>query len=824
MPDTMLLNYLKLAIRLLIRNPFFTFINVLGLSVGFAVFFILWQYTQTELAADQYHKDSDRIVRVATDWRWTDDGKSWGRILFGRAGSAVIHRVSQDFAEVESYLRVMHQPYFTREMTGHGIPVILAHEKINGSSVFFKEEHALYADPNLFDFFSIPLTYGESKNVLQDKNSIVLSQKTARKFFGDKNPVGELLILNGKESLKVTGVFEDLPQNTHLVFDFVISNRSRENEWNKAPFGGTHCYLKLRGDDKKGLENQINAKMPVYWAEVFRTLPHVKADVILQPLTDVAFNNEFLPDNFRYKSKTILIGLAAVSVIILLMAWANYINLSVSRTNDRIKEVATRKMSGAFSSDIIKQFVIESFLMNVLAALSAITLIQFVRQPSALLLDIYVPEITTLPAMTFLFFGTVIVLGIFLTALYPAVLSIAHNPGSLFSISKRSGKRLLPSVLTTFQYVVAVILIFAGLIIHQQLNYILNKDLGFKKEQVLMIDAPVVRSENYLSDLKFFENAISARPSVQNVSHQSGFINLSVKRQNKPVYINVDGYGVDENFLSLFDIHLVAGRNFESDDRADAIILSRFAVERLNFESPQAAVGSKIIAGPQDTLWRELEIIGVMENIKTTPFYSSPHNSEAETGRGVAYVYGSKAYSDFTPATILVRLDPKQQSVEDLEKDFSRVFPGNVFSSTFLNDQINNIYNKEKLIKNQLTFFTCLAIGIACLGLLGMICNKVVEKKKEIAIRKSMGAGLASIGNLLLRNTGRQILISFMLGIPVSYFLSHQYLQRFSDQISIQWWHFAAPIVLLVFIMLATISYVLAEVARANPVDSLRHP
>ena len=822
----MLLNYLKLAIRLLIRNPFFTFINILGLSVGFAVFFMLWQYSQTELSSDHYQKDSDRIARIGIDWKWTDDGKNAGHMLIGMNSSRMIRQIDQDFAEVESSLTILHQPLFRKDLTGHGSQIILSYESSNGTSIRFKENRGVYADPNLFEFFSIPLLYGEKGKVLQEKNSIVLSDKTARKFFGDKSPVGELLVLNGEESLKVTGVFQNLPRHTHLVFDFVISNRSKENEWNTTLWSFTNCYFKLTNSDFKTLENKINEKIAIYGAEVVRTLPHVKIQMILQPLREVAFNGEFVGNNFRAKSKTMLIVLGCVSVAILLMAWANYVNLTVSRTSKRMKEVATRKISGAITGDLVRQFVIEAFSINLLAVVLAATLIQFMRQPAAVFLEIHVPEIISVSKGTLIFFISVITFGILITGLYPAMLSVAYSPRSLFLMnSKPPGKRMLPSVLTTTQYASAIVLIFCGLIIHQQLNYVLSRDLGYDKEHVLIIEAPAIRGENYLKDLAFFRNEITAQPYARNVTFSSRFINLSIKAHGEAIYINTDAYGVNENYLPLYDIPLLAGRNFQSDDREDVVILTRFAAERLNFKNPHDAIGSKIIAGPQDTDWREMEIIGVTENIKTTPYYSSPNNSEAETGRGVSFVYGNKAFNEFVPETIAVKLTRENltSSVADLEKRFMQIFAGNVFSSSFLDSQINNAYSSEKLTRNQLTFFTCLAIGIACLGLLGIITNKVVEKQREIGIRKAMGAGITSIGNVLLLTTLRQILVAIITGIPVAFYLSHQYLQRFTHQISISWWHFVAPIALLMFIMLATISYVLARAIRTNPVDSLRY-
>ena len=258
---------------------------------------------------------------------------------------------------------------------------MLSYEKKDGTPTLFKETKAAYADANLFKFFSIPLLYGEAATVLKDPNSIALSRKTAIRFFGSGNPLGELLVLNGTQSLRVTGVFEDLPNNTHLDFDFVISNVARLDQWNTfSSTEFTQNYIKLKTSDFKTFENKFNTKVQIYWAEFFRDWPQVKAEMVVQPLTEVAFSQGFLNQQFRVKSKMTLVIMGSVSVIILFMAWINYINLTVSRTAGRMKEVATRKVSGATSSDFVRQFLIEACLTNSLAVILAATLLQLLRQ------------------------------------------------------------------------------------------------------------------------------------------------------------------------------------------------------------------------------------------------------------------------------------------------------------------------------------------------------------------------------------------------------------------------------------------------------------
>lgn len=817
--------YLKLALRLLIRNPFFAALNVIGLSAGFASFFILWQYSQDELASDRYHQDADRIFRVGIDWKWTDNGSSSnGQMLMAGNSAGKIYRISKEYPEIRSILRINHQRSFIKEIIGHGPLVTLSREIGDGSTKRFKESEALYADPNLFEFFSIPLVHGEPSLVLRERNSIVLSEKTAQKYFGEKNPVGELLVLNGTETLKVTGVFKNLPKNTHLVFDFVISNRAREEVLNNAFWSWSYCYFKLAEGNVEDLEDKINSRMPIYWADVFKTLPHVKATMILQPLTDVPFSEDYVGNNFQAKSKTILIVFRGIAIAILVMAWANYVNLSVSRTSKRVKEIATRKITGAGARDFLMQFVMESCVLNILALLLSMTIIQAIRRPAELFLDIYVPGISALPLLSLLFFLSVILLGAIITGLYPAFLCFSFSANSLFLMSsKRSEKRMLPSLLTTAQYAASIVLIFCGLTIHQQLKFILSRDLGFDQENIVLIEAPVLKGPNYLLDLSWYRNEVLGQSGFQAVTFRSSFINLSMRTPGK-TYINTDGYGVDENYIPLHNIKIIAGRNFRPGDRKDVIVITSFAAERLNFRNPQDAIGRKITAGPQDADWTEMEVVGVTENIKTTTFYSSA-NSEAETGRGVTFLYGNKAFNEFVPEIIVVKLVPGNISpaLEMLEKKFSEIFPGNVFSVSFLDSTIQQSYFSEKRISNQLNVFTILAIGIACLGLLGIISNKAVEKTKEIGIRKALGAGIGNIGHVLLRDTFFHVLISVMIALPVAWYFSHQYLQRFTDQITIKWWYFVLPVAAVIAVLMSCISSVLWKAARTNPVEALKY-
>ncbi len=828
----MLLNYLKLSLRLLARNPFFTFINIAGLAVGFAAFFTLWNYSSSELKADQFHPNYERTVRLGINWR-----SSEGYIKVGYLDPQTVHRIKMDYPEVEDYVRILFQLDFNNDLVGHSNKVVLTHTKADQSSTTINEKKIAYADPNLFDFFSIPLVYGEKNTILKELNTIALSTSMAYKYFGKNNPLGELLILNGSTALKVTGVFEDLPVNTHLDFDFVISNASMKNAWNSYTFPITQSFFLLKkGTDFEFFENKINSQRQIYWEEIFRYRPGLKAQMFVQPLAEVAYSNHYYGDHFRSKSRFLLITFSAVAIAILLMAWVNYINLTLARTTKRMKEVAMRKAAGAGTMDFLKQFLIESITINLIALALAFTLLQVARGPINIFLHLALPSFDSTSTASLLFFVVVVLIGIVVTGLYPAWMAMKYNPRKLLSLSSNKRTKWLPDVLAFFQYGSAIVLLLWVFVIYHQLSFMFNKGLGAGIESIANIESPVVRSESFAHQMEYFQNRLSDLNLVMDATTMNTMElidNLQIKKSMNSSSVGVaSNGGVSESFIPFFGINLIAGRNFRLNDRADVIILSHKATERLGFTKPDVAVGSKVyIAQDVDskiTDWTEVEIIGVMDDYRTSSYLSfdGVNSRTAKEGdAGIYMTYKNYLFSDMTPEYLAIKLDINNWfvTIPQIERLYNELFPGNAFTLIFQNSYIGRKYEDEKATRNQLVCFALLAIGISCLGLLGMISNKVLEKNKEIGIRKILGAELHQIAQLLLNTTVKQIAVATLIGIPVAYYLAQQYLEKFSERISLQWWHFALPVLILVMIMFLTIASVLWKAARSNPVEALKY-
>lgn len=830
----MLLNYLKSAVRQLTRNPFFAFINVLGLAIGFASFFALWQFATSELKSDQFHDGYERMARVGMKWKWTEDeGKNWDHLTFSVSKSSLLHRFQEDFPEVESILQTLGQPGFWQQgMAPLGDRIVAAIEQEDGGERTFKETKVTYADSNYFEFFSIPLIYGLKENVLSEANDVALSQSTSTRYFGKRDPRGELLRLNDSTLLRVTGVYKDLPYNTHLDPDMVICNKGIVDEWRSAWLAFTHNYVKLRpGTSLVDFEQKLKANTERYFGENHNVMATTRFELFVIPLDEIVYCKNYIGDDHPVRSKAILLAFLTASVVVLIMGWGNYINLSVCQASRRMKEFAARKANGAQTLDLIRQLLVESALVNIISIVLALTLLQIVRQPLALYLNIHIGDLWSMDTGTMILFALVILSGILLTGVYPALFSLRHQQGGLFKIyANPENKKTIPAVLTTMQFTAAIALIMWGYTVFMQLNYILNKDTGYNKDNVVVVESPILKTKSYEYDMRVLMNTMQNSSAVAmltgpwKVPNDPNPGSGDVRRIGSDLGYGMQTNGVDENFIPFFEVRLLAGRNFIKDDRKDVIILSRSALLRIGFNDPEKAVGEHVIARLGEmSEGTEVEIVGVVEDYRLGPYFNLD-GAQGPDGGGILLSYKNTLAGNFVPEKIALRVTGDlDQALPDLEASFNAIFPGNAFSWYFLDDSINQAYGSEKTARNQIMLFTALAIGIACLGLLGMVTNKVIEKTKEIGIRKVLGARSVDIGAILLNTTFRQFIFSALLGLPLSWYLTTQYLQKYSEHIALQWWHYAIPLVLLLGIMFSTITSALLKAVRTNPVDSLRY-
>ncbi len=828
----MLLNYLKLSIRLLIRNPFFTCINVIGLAIGFAVFFILWPYTQSGLNSDQQWKDSNRIARLGFEWTWSDDGNTWQQRIFGSNGPHIVNQLTSDYPELESFTRIMHQNWFTVDNVGLSQEIIVSLERSDQSKVVYKEDKVVCADANVFEFFPIPLISGSQTSALRNPNSVAICERLEKKYFGLEDALGKTVIINGKQFV-VTGIFANFSHNTHLDFEMALSNSAFIDYWSAVmPVPNAICYVKSRLRlNWQSFEDKINQPFALekHWGEVLKSFPRATVKNRIQPLREMPFE-EWTWSGFVAKSRPLLITFQVIGFFVLALAIINYIILNTSRTALRMKEVATRKVTGALERDFFKQFFIETIVLFILAIGLSLTLAQVAKSPLQSLLQIPVGDSTKeVNAMLI----AVIITCIVICSTYPVYMARSYQPRALLAGAIRySTKNNKFLSLALIQYSLAIALMVSSFLVYRQITFLLNKDLGFKKDLVVVVDAPVIRPENFENAIHEFAHSSKRYSDIAMTTISSSVMGdepnlMTLRRNSNDLMILDSNGGVDEHFIPFYNLNILAGRNFHPDEKSNAVIISTGALPRLGFSDAAAAVGQWIEVLDQDltgndSQWNRAEIIGVIEGYRLRP--SLRYGNELDKGdRGIALTYRSTLVP-YPPQRIGMRINTTdlEDLIANIKADFDELFPGNVFHWYFLDDHFNRHYRHEKTWRNQILFFTSLSIGIACLGLLGMISNMVLSKTKEIGIRKVLGAPTIQIVGVLLNTTLKQVAVSAILGLPLAYYFAQRYLERFSEQITLHWWHFALPVLILVIIMFSTIASVLWKAARTNPVDALK--
>jgi putative ABC transport system permease protein len=456
-----------------------------------------------------------------------------------------------------------------------------------------------------------------------------------------------------------------------------------------------------------------------------------RLDSFIQPLEEIAFSKSFAGDDFPKRSKTILMALMTLAVVVLLMAWVNYVNLSFSRVTRRLKEFATRKANGAGTFDLVKQFLIESFIINALGVGVALTMLQIIRQPAAIYFNIHVGNLWSMTTETEIIFTLVILCGILLTGLYPALVGMANNPQTLFQMhATATNKKYLPSVLTTAQFTAAIALILWGVVIHQQLNHILNKETGLNRDGIIIVESPTLKSTNYQQEMDLLENQFADVPQVSGVSSSWKMIGDfgpgggALRKIGEEHSIGLDANAVSEKFIPFFEIEILAGRNFITDDRKDVVLISRVTLNRLGFSTPEDAIGAKLeinLDGMSE--WEAVEIVGVIEDYRIEPYFNADESNsqyaQGGEGRGILLSYKNKMSNDLLPEKIAHKIKAAQldQLLPSLETAFKKIFPDDVFTWYFLDDYVNRVYINESITRNQILLFTILAIIISCLGL-----------------------------------------------------------------------------------------------------------
>ncbi|MBD8490925.1 ABC transporter permease [Echinicola sp. CAU 1574] len=826
----MLRNYLKIAWRNLLKNKVFSLINILGLSLGLATCFLIYQYVRYERSFDEFHEKSERIYRVPISYTGSFASVPPTAANHPALGPAM----KSDFAEVEDFARMVRATLFIGGSQ-------LSDFTDENNPVTFNVEKLFLADASLLDVFSFPLVEGDVSRALKEPETIVITEKLAKKYFGDEPAVGKVLSLNKELDLTVTGVLKDLPQNSHLQFDALISFATLGEQWGYDTWiwPEFYNYILLRsGADPSAVEKQFPAFTEKYLGEVQRQ-NNFQSHFTLQPLADIHLKSHLLLEQSANGSDRTVYFLSLLALFILLMAWINYLNLSTAKAMERSKEVGVRKVAGAARSQLIAQFFVDVMLVNMLAIGIAIILVIIAWGPFERLVEVDMTAFifSSSGTASFTQWGYLIMmflLGVIFLGAYPAMLLSSYNPSLVLRgkfIKSKFGATLRKS-LVTFQYVLTIVLVGGSMVIFQQLRYMQNQDLGYNKDEILVVNRPVVSSDDYQNSSLYFREEVERLSAINAVTYSTDIPGEQIKGRNQVRRINqeqgggivVYQLGIDENFVSTYDLELVAGRGLgdrdkplyldgtEDFDNPAPLLINERLVEQLGYLTSEEAIAKKVYfkMGPEFITG---EIIGVLKNYHQL--------SLKEDIDPVLYYFTPPG--SFTFASVNMNILAVEQTMEAIQKVYDQSFSGNPFDYFFLNEYFDQQYRADKTFGAVFRIFTVFAIIVAALGLLGLAIFTVEQHTKEVGIRKVLGASASDILVIFTSNFVKLLLLSYLLGGPIIYFVSKKWLQNFKYRIDLGWDILVMPLILMLVITIVTVMAISLKTALSNPIKSLRY-
>lgn len=809
----MLKNYFNIAVRSLLKHKFYSLLNILGLSIGLACFMLISLFIKHELTYDTFHKDADRIQRV--HFRATLNGEDH---IASQVGAPMAGAMKKDFPEVEDALRI--------NDTGNWFV------KRKGETSSFKEEFVLMADSNFFDFFSVNLIYGDKKNVLNRPKTLVLDQTTAKKLFGDMNPVGEVLTLDSRFDYEVTGVYEDLPDNSHFHHNILLSLTSFDWAVNNDNWLSTNfqTYVKLReGADPAELQAKFPQMINTYVAPLIEQFLNMNMDEFansgnalgfsLFPLKDIHLHSQ-KPDELEAGGDIKYIYIfSAVALFILVLACINFMNLATARSANRAKEVGIRKVMGVYKSQLIAQFLTEAIIITTISSIIGYA-ITFAALPS--FNELSAKELNyfqLIEGSYLLFIGAIVLVVGLLAGSYPAFYLSMFRPVEVLKGVIKRGMKSGPirSTLVVFQFSISIIMIIGTAVVFDQLSYIQNKKLGYEKDQILIVnDTWILRDKitTFKEEASRNANIIEATVSSFTPTGSSSNSDLYFKNPSAAAdeSLVISEANVDHNFINTLGIEMAEGRFFSREFLSDSstVVINETAAKKFGFQNP---VGANLYTYEGDNdqpIAAPYKIIGV---VKDFHFQSL----KTDITPLVFHLNDSRGYALFK-----IQMDNAKETIGFLENTWQNFVQGQPFEYTFMNERFNEIYSQEQKIGKIFTVFAILAILIACLGLFGLAAFTAEQKTKEIGIRKTLGASVPNIVNLLSKNFIKLVGISFLISVPIAYFGMNYWLEDFAYRTSIKPLTFIISGIVAIGIAWITISMQSWKAARNNPATSLR--
>ncbi|MDX2067988.1 MAG: ABC transporter permease [Haliscomenobacter sp.] len=802
-------NYFQIALRNLRKQRAFSVVNIMGLSLGMAASLVILNYLNFEKSYDTFHVNAERIYRVPMEI--TEKGGATQTFAF--TYPPVATSMMKDFPEIETAVR----------WRGQGGPIKV------GEQVYLEPGLLFFVDRSVFDIFSFPFAKGNASVALKELNDVVLTESIAQKYFGGGEALGRTIRYR-EEDYVVKAVLKDLPENSHIRFGILFNfdkyiqlvesqgGRIRDN-WGWSDY---YTYVML----KPGADvNTLRAKMPSfaerYKGEDMKATSYTM-QFLLQPLKEIHLKSHYDYElqgngNFKY-----LGFLAIAGFLILVIAWINYVNLATARALDRSKEIGIRKVVGAIRQQLIRQFLVEALLVNMVAIVLGLFIFQLSLPYFSELVGKKIPG---LGLQNWGFWATlagIFVAGSLLAGFYPAFVMSGFRPiqtlkSAALTETGKIGNNLLRKILVVGQFSAAIILVAVIMGLFQQMRYMQNLDLGVNIEQTLVVEETMPRDSLGLLKVKSYLQELERYPDILNTSASTDIPGKEVGnsttfwRKNTRNEKRCRTLGVDEHFLDNYGLKIIAGRqfreNFASDAAQQNIILNETAARIIGFETPEAAIGQKVTYSEGD-----LTVVGVLKDY---------HQESLRNDYDPIVFYATSNFWQYY--SMKVNTSNMQQTLAKVESTWKSYFPGNPFQYVFLDEFYDQQYKVDRQFNAILWCFTLLAIVVACLGLLGLSAFILTKRAKEISIRKVLGANIGQIVSLVTSEYFRLILIAGVVALPLAYVLMQQWLKSYVFRIQVGWWFFVLPILGVVLIAGLTVGWQSVRAAMANPVKSMRN-
>ncbi|HBH24848.1 MAG TPA: hypothetical protein DDY13_15685 [Cytophagales bacterium] len=813
----MFFNFIKIGLRNLVKQRFYSVINILGLATGITCFLLIMFFIIDEVSYDSHFENKDRIYRMISNVQFGDNS------FVGPLSPAPFADVlMREYPEVESALRLSYSGDFFVKREDQNL----------------KEKHVIYADSTFFDIFSYEIIKGEAKTALNRPNTIAICESVAKRHFGDEDPIGQTLIMDNTRKCEVTAVFKDPKKNAHVFYNILISMSSREEAQNGVWLSNnfpTYVLLKEGTDPEAFLEKtqQISEKYVYPQAKQFMGVEETvdeagkKGSMMtfdMQPITDIHLGRNFEFDYTSTGNTTYIYLFGAVACFILIIACINFMNLATARSATRAKEVGIRKVLGSFKKQLIGQFLTESMLITAFAMVLSLGLLElslpFFNEISGKSLSIdYLTNINTILVLI----GVWIIVGL-LAGSYPAFYISKFDPAVVLKGSLYSGKRgaFLRKGLVVFQFTISIFLLIGTAIIYKQLQFVQNTELGFHKDQILLINDAWSLDDK----TKTFKKEIEKEPYVKSAS-VTGYLPVQSWRSNTAFWgegpllddnaILMQSWNVDYDYLNTMGIKLIKGRNFDRDHATDtaAVIINETAAKRLGYKNP---IGKTVrtyidMPTPENPMHglAKMEVIGVVKDFH----YQSLKEQIGPLAMRIDDANGYIAIKYQTGHT--------QDLIKASEKVWQKVGAGNPFSYTFMDDQFMEFYNREIRVGKIFLGFSIVAIVIGCLGLFALSAFTAQQKTKEMGIRKVMGASTKDIIILLTKEFSKLVAIAFVIAVPCSFFIKNWWMSDFKYQIDIGVEIYIYAGLITFVIAWLTTSFQSLKAAMVNPARSLKY-